>query len=139
MLLTIEKVSILKSITIFAETPDHVLASVAAITDELDALPGETFIRAGEYGDCMYIIVDGQVRVHSGERTILTLGPGKSVGELAILDPEPRSASVTAVEETHLFRIERDAFDEVMADRPEIARGVIQALCQRLRMTTLAS
>ena len=43
-----------------------------------------------------------------------------------------------AIAETHLFRIERDAFDEVMADRPEIARGVIQALCQRLRMTTAA-
>jgi CRP-like cAMP-binding protein len=138
MLLTIEKVAILKSINIFAETPDYVLASVAAITDELDALPGETLIREGEYGDCMYIIVDGQVRVHRGEHTVLTLGPGKSVGELAVLDPEPRSASVTAVADTHLFRIERDAFDEVMADRPEIARGVIQALCQRLRMTTAA-
>jgi CRP-like cAMP-binding protein len=138
MLLTIEKVAILKSINIFAETPDYVLASVAAITDELDVLPGETLIREGEYGDCMYILVDGQVRVHRGERTILTLGPGKSVGELAVLDPEPRSASVTALAETHLFRIERAAFDEVMADRPEIARGVIQALCQRLRMTTAA-
>lgn len=138
MLLTIEKVAILKSIAIFAETPDSVLAAVAAITDELDVLPGETLIREGEYGDCMYIIVDGQVRVHRGEQTILTLGPGKSVGELAVLDPEPRSASVTAVVDTHLFRIERDAFDEVMADRPEIAQGVIQALCQRLRLTTAA-
>lgn len=138
MLLTIEKVAILKSINIFAETPDYILASVAAITDELDVLPGETLIREGEYGDCMYILVDGQVRVHRGERTILTLGPGKSVGELAVLDPEPRSASVTALAETHLFRIERTAFDEVMADRPEIARAVIQALCQRLRMTTAA-
>lgn len=138
MLLTIEKVAILKSINIFAETPDYVLASVAAIAEELDVLPSETLIREGEYGDCMYIIVDGQVKVHSAGRTILTLGPGKSVGELAVLDPEPRSASVTALEETHLFRIERDAFDEVMADRPEIARGVIQALCQRLRMTTAA-
>lgn len=138
MLLTIEKVAILKSINIFAETPDYVLASVAAIAEELDVPPSETFIHEGEYGDCMYIIVDGQVKVHSGERAILNLGPGKSVGELAVLDPEPRSASVTALEETHLFRIDRDAFDEVMADRPEIARGVIQALCQRLRMTTTA-
>ncbi|NJN84718.1 MAG: cyclic nucleotide-binding domain-containing protein [Caldilineaceae bacterium] len=136
MLLTIEKVAILKSINIFAETPDYVLASVATIAEELDVLPSETFIHEGEYGDCMYIIVDGEVKVHSGERAILTLGPGKSVGELAVLDPEPRSASVTALEATHLFRIARDAFDEVMADRPEIARGVIQALCQRLRMTS---
>ncbi|MCP4408525.1 MAG: cyclic nucleotide-binding domain-containing protein, partial [Gammaproteobacteria bacterium] len=58
------------------------------------------------------------------------------VGELAVLDPEPRVASVTAIEETQLFRIDRDAFSELIADRPEIAQGVIQALCQRVRMTT---
>ena len=139
MLLTIEKVAILKSVNIFAETPDYVLASVAAITEELTVTPDETFIQEGDLGDCMYVIVDGQVRVHSGERTILTLGPGKSVGELAILDPEPRVASVTAQEETHLFRIAKDAFEEVMADRPEIAQGIIRALCQRVRMTTAAN
>jgi CRP-like cAMP-binding protein len=79
------------------------------------------------------------VWVHSDEHTILTLGPGKSVGELAVLDPEPRVASVSALEETRLFRIDKDAFDEVMADRPEIAQGVIRALCQRVRDTTTAS
>jgi len=139
MLLTIEKVAILKTVNIFAETPDYVLASVAAITEEITLAPDETFIQEGDLGDCMYVIVDGQVRVHSGERTILTLGPGKSVGELAVLDPEPRVASVTAQQETHLFRIAKDAFEEVMADRPEIAQGVIRALCQRVRMTTAAN
>jgi CRP-like cAMP-binding protein len=64
--------------------------------------------------------------------------PASRVGELAMLDPEPRSAAATAVEDTHLFRIDHDAFDEVLAVRPEIARGVIEALCQRLRMTTAA-
>ena len=97
MLLTIEKVAVLKSVNIFAETPDYVLAAVSAITDEVDLGPDETFIHEGELGDCMYIIVNGEVRVHSGDSTILTLGSGKSVGELAVLDPEPRSASVTAL------------------------------------------
>ena len=136
MLLTIEKVALLKSIDIFAETPDPVLASVAAIVEEVLVEPGETFIREGERGDSMYVIIEGEVRVHNGDRTILLLGPGKSVGELAVLDPEPRVASVTGISETHLFRIDGDVFAEVMADRPEIAQGVIRALCQRVRMTT---
>ncbi len=139
MQLTIEKMAILKSVSIFAGTPDSVLASVAAIVDEVYLEPEETFIQEGDLGDSMYIIIEGEVRVHSGNKIILTLEAGKSVGELAALDPEPRVASVTAIEETHLFRLDRDAFNEVIADRPEIAQGVIRALCQRVRMTTAAN
>ena len=94
---------------------------------------GENFIREGEPGDCLFIVIEGEVRVHSDDKTIILLGPGKTVGELALLDPEPRSASVTAMEDTFLFRIDREPFDEVMADRHEIAYGVIRALTRRLR------
>lgn len=133
MLLTIEKVAILKGVAIFANIPDHTLAAIAGIVDMIDLTPGETFIEEGTVGDCMYIVIDGSVRVHSQDKTIITLGAGKSVGELAALDPEPRSASVTAVHDTRLFRIDKTLFDEVMADRPEIAQGVIRALCERIR------
>jgi CRP-like cAMP-binding protein len=133
MMLTIEKVAILKGVDIFGDTPDAVLASVAQITEEVELAPGATFIREGTVEDCMYIVVDGEVRVHSQDKTIITLGPGASVGELAVLDPEPRSASVTSTADTHLFRIAKEPFDEVMADRPEIAQGVIRALCGRIR------
>lgn len=133
MLLTIEKVAILKGVDIFAYIPDYVLASLAAIVAELNVPAGETFITEGDIGDCMYVVVDGDVRVHSRGQTIIGLGPGNSVGELAVLDPEPRAASVTAVTPTFLFRIDKEPFDEVMADRPEIAQGVIRALCRRVR------
>lgn len=133
MLLTIERVALLKSIDIFAETPDHILASVARIIEEVELVRGENFIKEGESGDCLYLVIEGEVRVHSNERTILTLGPGKTVGELALLDPEPRSASVTAVNDAFLFRIDREPFDEVLADRPEIALGIIRTLTRRLR------
>ena len=81
----------------------------------------------------MYIVVEGEVQVHREGSPIISLGPGRSVGELAVLDPEPRSASVSAVTDSYLFRIDKEPFDEVMADRPEIAQGVIKALCQRIR------
>jgi CRP-like cAMP-binding protein len=133
MLLTIEKVAILSGISLFADIPRYVLASVAGITSEIELEAGETFIEEGAIEDCLYIIVDGRVRVHSQGQDILTLGPGQSVGELAVLDPEPRSASVTTLENTLLFRLDKEPFDEVMADRSEIAAGVIRALCQRVR------
>jgi CRP-like cAMP-binding protein len=133
MLLTIEKVAILRKVAIFARTPDYILASVAQIVEEETVGPGQTLLNEGDFGDFMYIVVDGQVRVHKGESTIITLGPGASVGELAVLDPEPRSASVTTTADTLLFRLNKEPFDEVLADRPEIALGVIRALCERIR------
>jgi CRP-like cAMP-binding protein len=138
MLLTIEKVAILRKVAIFAGTPDYVLASVALIAHEETFEPGQTIMNEGDFGDSMYIVVDGQVRVHRGDMTIITLGAEASVGELAVLDPEPRSASVSAATDTMLFRIDKEPFDEVMADHPEIAQGVIRALCQRIRAQGLA-
>ncbi len=135
MHLTLEKVAILKSVEIFADTPDFVLASVAAITDELEIPAGTTFMRAGEVEDCMYIIVVGRVQVGAGAEARI-LEPGRSLGELEVLSPGARLASAQAVDDATLFRISRDAFDELMADRPEIARSVIRMLCNRLRART---
>lgn len=133
MLLTIERVALLKSIDIFAETPDNILASVARIVEEVELVPGEKLIQEEDAGECLNIVIEGEVCVHSNEHTILNLGPGKTVGELALLDLEPRSASVSAVNDTFLFRIAREPFNEVMADRPEIALGIIRVLTRRIR------
>jgi CRP-like cAMP-binding protein len=132
-MITIEKVAILRAVPFFTGIPDFILAAVAQITREIELAAGETFIREGAVEDTMYIIVDGRVRVHSQGKTIITLGAGQTVGELAVLDPEPRAASVSTLEDSLLFRLDKALFDDVMADRPEVARGVIQALCQRVR------
>ena len=132
-MIILEKVVILRNVPIFSNIPDFVLGAIAQIAEEVEISPGETFINEGEIGDCMYVIVDGEVRVYRGESTIISLGPGQTVGELAVLDPEPRSASASAIGNSILFKIDKVSFDEVMADRPEIARGVISALCQRVR------
>ncbi len=133
MMLTIEKVAVLNQIDFFAGTPDYILAAVAGIAEEVNVLAGEIFIREGDVEDSFYVIVQGEVRVFRGERTIITLHSGDSVGELAVLDPEPRSASAAALQDTLLFRLDKEPFDEVMADRPEIAQGVIRALTRRIR------
>ena len=133
MLLTIERVAIMKSVDIFADTPERILASVARIVEEVDLAAGETLFSEGDPGDCLYIVVEGELRVSSRDQTLVLLGPGKIVGELALLDPEPRSASVTASRDALLFRIDKEPFDEVMADRPEIALGIIRSLARRIR------
>jgi len=71
------------------------LASVAATAEEVTVGPGSTFIEHGAVEDCLYVVVSGRVRVHHGGQVFAELGAGSSVGELAVLVPGPRSASVT--------------------------------------------
>lgn len=132
-MLTIEKVICLKAVPMFAEASEEILADVAAILEEREARAGEVILEKGEAGDSMYVIVHGQVRVYDGDRTITLLGEHDIFGELALLDPEPRVASVAAVTDTRLFRLDREGFAELMAGNIEIVRGVLHVLCERLR------
>lgn len=135
MLSLIEKVIILKSVSIFAETPPSVLAEVARLLEEVELAGGQCLFTKGEPGRSLYLIVQGRVRVHDGDHTVNTLGPRTIVGEMAVLDLEPRLASVTALEDTLLLRLDQEALYELMSDRVEVARGIIRVLSSRLRNT----
>jgi ATP:ADP antiporter, AAA family len=133
MLSTLERVIILKTVGIFAGTPDEILAEIAAVGDELEVPAGQTIFEKGDRGDCMYIIVSGKVRVHDQERFLNFLGERDVFGEMAVLDPELRSASVTTVEDTQLLRVDEQALFEVIDAQPEVARGIIHVLSRHLR------
>ncbi len=133
MLSTAEKIVFLRSVSLFSETPDNMLTAVANLLEEVVLKGGVTLFEYGDDGDAMYIIVGGRVRVHRGGRTLDELGQRMVVGEMSALDPEPRSASVTAIETTHLLRLERAALSQLMANHPENAAGMIPILCRRLR------
>jgi len=133
MMLTIEKVLILKTVSIFTETPDEVLAELALYLEERDVAAGQMIFNKGEPGDSMYIIVSGKVRVHDGERTLNQLKDRDVFGEMALLDPAPRAASVTALEETRLLCLDHGPFYEAVNTRSEISRGVIKVLSRNLR------
>jgi HEAT repeat protein len=137
MLLTIEKVMILRSVQIFAETPDSVLAEIAAILKQVEVAAGVTIFNKGDTGDCLYVIGSGKVRIHDGDLTLTTLGERDIFGELALLDAEPRSATATAETPTRLFRVDQEAFYDLMADRIEVVRGILRVLCRRVRAKNL--
>jgi CRP-like cAMP-binding protein len=129
----VERVAALHKVDLFAGVPGRVLASVAATAEEVTVEPGATFIDDGAVEDCLYVIVSGTVRVHRGDHVLAELGAGTSVGELAVLVPARRSASVTALDPTTLLKLRKPVLDELLADRPELATQVIRALVMRLR------
>ena len=133
MLLTIEKVIILKSVSIFSDIAERGLVEAATVLEEIRAEPGQKIFEKGDTGNSLYIVVEGSVSIHDRDKSIATLGPGEVFGELAALDPEPRMASVTVTEPSLLLRMGHAELDELMSEHPEVAFGIIRVLCRRLR------
>jgi CRP-like cAMP-binding protein len=135
-MLTVEKVSLLASVEMFARVPSAVLASLAGVMAERQVTAGDVVMTKGEPGDALFVVVDGSLRAHSGERILATMGPGSVIGELALLDPAPRAASVTADEDSLLLVLAKEDFDLVMTDHPELSEGVIRYLVRFVRAGT---
>lgn len=136
MLTTVERVIILKSLSMFAETPDEALAELADQLQEQLVHPGDVIVREGETGDSLYIIVDGKVEVVDDNRVLNQLGARAVFGELSMLDSSPRTATIRALEETSLLRLDQTSFYEIMSDYVEVAMGTIQLLTRNLRART---
>ncbi len=133
MLMTIEKVIILKTVKIFSDIPDDALAELSYRVKEIEAKAGDEIITEGEIGTSMYIVVNGKLRVHKGGAEIAVLDEREVFGELAALDPEPRTASITAVQDSLLFEIDEEPLYELMTEHIEVAQAIIHVLCDRIR------
>jgi hypothetical protein len=129
----IDKVVLLKEVSIFSAMPHEELAELANLLTDRWAGSGETIVEKGELGDCLYVIVSGRVQVHDGDRTLAALKRNQFFGELSLLDAEPRAASVSAIEETHLFRLGQADFYALLSDRPQILHAINHGLCQMVR------
>jgi CRP-like cAMP-binding protein len=135
-MLLIEKVIMLKMVPMFARTSEELLAEIAAIIEEVDVRAGATVFEKGDVGESMYVVVAGRVRVLDGDAELAVLAEKEVFGELALLDPQPRSASVKAIGDVRLFRLDGETFSQLMANNPEIVRGVLHVVCERLRRTS---
>ena len=132
-MITLERLFVLKSVDLFKKTDDEALVELASLATECENSAGETIIRKGDLGSCMYVIVSGKVTVHDGDRVLAELGERTVFGEMAALSPEVRMASVTALQDVFLLKIERDVIYEVMSLNSGLAQGIIEVLCQRAR------
>lgn len=131
-MLQIERIIVLKSIEIFSQIPDDVLAGLALITEEESFPEGIELIHEGDVGDCMYIIQSGSIRIHQGDSVLATIKGGDIFGEMTVLNPMPRTASATTLEETFLLKIYREPFLELMAQEPEVIKSILKVLTLRI-------
>lgn len=130
---TFEKMLFLKSLSLFQYVKDEALVTIAAAVEEQSFQPGDLIIEKGVLGNTMFMIVEGKVKVHDNGRVLKELGEYEVFGELAALAPEKRIASVTALDETYVLKINNVALYDLMEMQIELAKGIIQVLCQRSR------
>ncbi len=130
---TIEKILFLKSAPVFERVAGEDLAPLARVAEVEVYAPGHRLFARGDAGDALYVITRGRVSVGDDGRTLATLGAGDTLGEMAVLDDEPRIASAVAVDEVEVLRIASEAFYEILHEQVEIAEGVIRMLVGRLR------
>ncbi|MBA2745420.1 MAG: cyclic nucleotide-binding domain-containing protein [Flavisolibacter sp.] len=133
-LLLIEKVFLLKSLGIFSDTPENVLADLAPLMQDMELEEGTVIFEEGELGDSMYIIYQGEIKIFKANTTLAILKEKEVFGELSLLDAESRSASAKANTDCYIFKIDQDPFFELIDSRPEIARGFLKMLSKRLRI-----
>jgi HEAT repeat protein len=136
-MLTMEKILFLKTVPIFAGMSGEELRAIAEIVEEVEIKRDDILFYEGEPGEDMCMIVTGGVQVLKGrpeENIVLaTLGERECIGEMAILDDEPRSATARAAEDTLLLKIQRDDFRDLIGEDPAVAFGVFRVFTRRLR------
>lgn len=128
--------------------PDNVLAALPAELQQglfaksraLSLAADQMLFLSGDPGDGCYRVDDGLLKASivapgGGERILAILGPGAIIGELSMIDGEPRSANASALRDSKLSYISRATFDDFGRSNPELYRHVMTLLVRRLRTT----
>lgn len=127
----------LKNVAWFGDLDQKSLDAIANAAVEQSYQPGQLIMRQGDTGAGAFIIRTGRVEIvqerDGKETSVATLGPGDVVGEMALLDEFPRSASVRAVEPVTALGIQRWHFKGILESHPQLALALLPILTRRIR------
>lgn len=129
----LEKTVLLKNSTLFRDISARDLYHIAQITEDVTLQAGDTLFQQGDPGSTMYIIARGEVRIHRGGTDVAVLEEGGAIGEIALLDQKPRTASATALTDVYLLAIHAEAFFRTITAHTDINRSIMQLLAGRVR------
>ena len=130
-----EWTNVLADVPLFASLSTRHLRHVARLAKIRRFHDGAVMMRAGDPGDAMYVVLDGRATVKVPRRGELALGIGAFVGELALLDDGPRTATVVADGTVIALSVSRASFRKLLRSEPSIAATIAEELARRLRNT----
>lgn len=127
------KMEILQHMDLFSTCSKHELGQVAALTVQSHLDEGAVLTRQGQAGGLAYVIESGTAEVVQDGTVIATLGPGAVVGELSLIDGQPRSATVRATAPLEVLEISGKDLGKLLGGGPNFRRKLLQALAERVR------
>jgi len=136
LLAIVDTVSFLKTVDLFEDIPAEYLTSLAEIAEQVSFFANETLFKEGQRGDSCYLVEEGRIGVKKGRKVVTKLGRGECIGEMALLDGKPRSATCIVEKDARLLRISSDDFSSLLSSQPEMAKALLRTLAQRLRRVT---
>lgn len=123
----------LADVELFAGASRSDLRIVARHMEIVGVQAGADIVVQGDEGDAFFLLLDGEARVRRNGRTIARLGPGDHFGELALLSPGPRNATVTATADATLGALHARLFNVILRDTSTLARRLLASLADRVR------
>lgn len=128
-----QKQDLLERVPLFSGVSEAGLEELGGIADEIDVGPGTALTHEGYREGFFFVIVSGTVRIERGGRTINRLGPGDFLGEIALLDGGPRTATATTESPCRLLSMTYQMFHELLDASPSIRTAILVTVGQRLR------
>ena len=128
-----QKLELLKQVPLFAGLGRRELEDVGRIADEVDVSAGTELMHEGRIAHEFFVIVAGAIRIDRAGHTLNHLGPGDFLGEIALVDGGPRTATATATEPSRLLVLTHAGFHQLLDTSPAIRASILEALAQRLR------
>ena len=127
----------LKLVPLFSDLTLEQLSSIDRLMVTRHYIKGETLFREGDVGSELFVVLDGEVRIHldsdGTEVTLARLGPDSVLGEMAVFDEQPRSASAQATQDTTVRVLRRDRLQAIVHEHPEVLLEFVKNLSQRVR------
>jgi len=122
----------LSRVPMFSRCSSAQLDQLASDSTERSVDAGAAIISEGDTGDEFFVLADGAAEVSRGGNAVAKLGPGDYFGELALLDPAPRDATITATAPSNLLVMSRDVFTKALDDLPALRSAVLHGMARRI-------
>jgi len=127
-----KKVEALRRAPLFEDLSKKELNELARVSEDIEVDPGKVLCREGEVGQEFFVIVEGQAEVITKGKRVMTCSGGDFVGEIALLEDIPRTATVKAKTPVRLFVLTRRDFRHLVDQNPKVERKVMRALARRV-------
>ena len=122
----------LAAVPLFEGLSKKQLRRISSLMTRLDRPAGKVLTTEGAQGYEFFIVLEGEVEVRQGDRVVATRGPGEYVGEIALLDRRPRTATVVATTPVSVEVLSRREFMSLLAQAPELSEQILSTMAERL-------